>query len=281
MMRWQALGAVLGCLGLLAQGCGDELLADAGVCSPEFFGEDGEIAFHAAVPVVDGRLGAACLGEADATLAEAWDVLAAVVPARHLTALAYLTGFVQDPGSVDVSLAFVSALDDAGREYQLAVNLDEVAADRDQFHLTVVHEYAHVLTSTGAEMDPAVGADECVGFFGGEGCHPPGSLLGDWVTAFWPAEQLRLFDPDDEPLVEDGEERCSRDDGPLGPYAATRPEEDFAEAFSAWVLRVPAVTAGQQERVDWLDRRPELAVFRERATTAGLGPLPNDFEVCG
>lgn len=71
------------------------------------------------------------------------------------------------------------------------------------------------------------------------------------------------------------------DDGYFGAYAATNPEEDFAEAFSAYVFDLEAMTDGQQDRLDWIDARPGLAEFRDRARAAGLTPLENRFDICG
>ena len=63
--------------------------------------------------------------------------------------------------------------------------------------------------------------------------------------------------------------------------AATNPEGDFGEACSAFVFDLEAITPGQEERLTWLEQRPELVEFRDRAREAGLTPIDNGFEVCG
>ncbi len=91
---------------------------------------------------------------------------------------------------------------------------------------------------------------------------------------------LAAIDPEVEP-ADDADERCTDDDGFFGPYAATDPEEDFAEAFSAFVFRLEPATDGQAERLAWIESQPGLAEFRDRADAAGMTPLANDFDVCG
>ena len=91
---------------------------------------------------------------------------------------------------------------------------------------------------------------------------------------------MRAIDPEVE-SVDDADERCADDDGFFGPYAATDPEEDFAEAFSAFVFRLDPATDGQSARLDWIEAQPGLTEFRDNADAAGLTPLDNNFDVCG
>ena len=44
---------------------------------------------------------------------------------------------------------------------------------------------------------------------------------------------------------------------------------------------VDVATDEQQARLDWLADQPGLVEFRERATDAGLTPIPDLFEGCG
>ncbi len=78
-----------------------------------------------------------------------------------------------------------------------------------------------------------------------------------------------------------GEPLFSTDPSYLGPYAASTPEEDFAESFSAYVFGVEAPTPEVREKFDWLADQPGLAEFRARAEAAGQGPLQGSFEGCG
>jgi hypothetical protein len=91
---------------------------------------------------------------------------------------------------------------------------------------------------------------------------------------------LATVDPMEE-SVDDADARCLTDDGFFGPYAASNPEEDFAEAFSAFVFDLDPATDGQAERLEWIAAQSGLAEFRDRAEAAGLTPLANNFEICG
>ena len=105
--------------------------------------------------------------------------------------------------------------------------------------------------------------------------------MARWVADFWDPSELASIDPMDEPGVEDGAGRCADDPGFFGSYAATTPEEDFAEAFSAYVFRLAPENQEQQVRLDWFAAESTMAEYRERATAAGIGPLENNFDLCG
>ena len=78
-----------------------------------------------------------------------------------------------------------------------------------------------------------------------------------------------------------GEQRCPLDAGFFGPYAASSPEQAFAEAFSAYVFQLEPDSRHQQQFLGWIDTQPGRAEFRDRAVQAGLGPLPTLFDYCG
>ncbi|MCD9623429.1 hypothetical protein [Rhabdothermincola salaria] len=243
---------------------------------------DDTVLVTAAHVVTDGRLGALCFGEPDDTLVEAWDELVAITPPGQLSDLAVVVGFVADEDDDSQTLAFVNALDSEGLAFQMSINLPAFDADRDEASLTLAHEFTHVFTQTPDQLDRSV-ADPaaCETHFNGDGCYRPGSLMAAWIEEFWSDEELATVDVDADPYPEDGDDRCDVDDSFFGSYAATNPEEDFAEAFSAFVYRVAPLTAGQRTKLDWLAGQAGLAEFRSQALDAGLGPLENTFEVCG
>ena len=231
--------------------------------------------------VVDGRLGARCFGAPDVTLVEAWDELVAISPPGRLSHLAVVMGFEAVDEADEETLAFVNALDIDGETFQMAINLPAFDDDRDEASLTLAHELTHVVTQTPDQLDRSTDGSSCATHFNGEGCYLPGSLLARWIDAFWTDDQLAAVDVDADVYPEDGEARCALDDSFFGSYAATTPEEDFAEAFSAFVYDVDPLTEGQRAKLEWLAGQPELAAFRSRASAAGLGPLDNLFEICG
>jgi len=250
-------------------------------CSDEGLGADDMISFTAAHHVVDGELGALCNGAGDERIFEAWDALATIAPRGQLGDLGVFTAFEESGAGDEITLAFVQPLDADGTVFQMSINLDEYEFDPDEALLTMAHEFSHVFTATPAQIDRSVEAAEtCTTYDNGEGCFLEDSLIFQWVDTFW-VDYIDDFDPFVEASGVEGEQRCSEDAGFLGPYAASNPEEDFAESFSAYVFDVEAATPEQQERLDWMADQPGLVEFHERAVAAGLTPVRNGFEVCG
>lgn len=242
---------------------------------------DEEYVFTSAYRVDDGELGALCFGDADPIVVDAWESLATITPTAQLSDLVLFGGFEPDGPPADETLAFVTVIDSEGSGFQMSINTIDAAADPDELLLTIAHEFSHVFTATADQLDRSDDAiDDCVTYFNGEGCYLDDSLMAAWIVEFWDAEVLAGVDPAEE-SVDDADARCADDDGFFGPYAATNPEEDFAEAFSAFVFAVEPATDGQAERLDWIETQPGLVEFRDNAELAGMSPLFNNFDICG
>jgi hypothetical protein len=251
-------------------------------CSPAALGEDELTEFTTAHLVVDGVLGERCLGDEDEILLDAWELLADITPIGQLADLALFAAFRSGEDGDEVTLAFVNAIDDDGTQFQMSVNVEAFTDDLEQAQLTMAHEFAHVFTSTTTQVDRSFeAADTCDTYFNGESCFLPDSLIAQWVDEFWGAGLLDELEPGGEPTIAGGQERCDRDPGFFGAYAASDPEEDFAEAFSAYVFAVPITHPAQQRRLGWIAEQPGLAEFRERALDAGLAPVEFEFDPCG
>ena len=250
-------------------------------CSDEGLDADEGISFVAAHYVVDGVLGALCNGAEDELLFDAWNALATIAPRGQLGDLGVFTAFEEAGAGDEVTLAFVQPLDVDGTQFQMSISLDEYEFDPEEALLTMAHEFSHVFTATPLQIERTVeAAEDCTTFDNGEGCYLEDSLMFQWVDTFW-VDHIDDFDPMVEASGAAGEERCAQDAGFLGSYAASTPEEDFAESFSAYVFDVEAATPEQQERIDWMAGQPGLVEFRERAEAAGLTPVTNSFDVCG
>jgi hypothetical protein len=231
--------------------------------------------------VDDGDLIALCFGTDDETVLDAWESLATITPDGQLGDLVLFGGFEPAGDLAADTLAFVNAVDSDASGFQMSINTDEAARDPDELLLTLAHEFTHVFTATPEQLDRTDEAiDGCGTYFNGEGCYRAESLMYDWIIAFWDPSVLATVDPNEE-SVDDADARCADDDGFFGTYAASNPEEDFAEAFSAFVFDVAPQTDGQAARLDWIAAQPGLVEFRARAETAGLTPLANNFDICG
>ena len=230
--------------------------------------------------VVDGNLGAACFGEPDARLTRAWQILASITPAGQLHDLGLFGGFVSNERG-ETTLAFVNRLDFEGSVFQMSVNLDEAEADPDELMLTMAHEFSHVFTALSTQIDRFGFPQDCETWDNGEGCYLEDSLIWEWIETFWGDELVSQVDPFESPTGALGDQRCSVNPGFLGSYAASHPEEDFAETFSAFVFQLDVDTPQLREKMKWFASQPGLAEFRNLAVEAGLGPLPNHFPRCG
>lgn len=245
-------------------------------CSPAVVGEEfGPVA--AIYTVVDGELGEVCFGDPSRVLEDAWEGLARVTPTEQLEPLRLLAGY---DGGGD-TLAF-TALADSRRVDAFLVAVDLTSADDypDETQLTMVHELAHVFTQTPDQLDINADPEQCNTFWNGAGCFYPDSYIGQWIEDFWTEDDL-FAQPGDGTAAEDlGEERCERDPGYVGSYAASSPEEDFAESFSAFVFDLEIPT-GVEPKLDWFEAFPELSAFRDLQRSSGMSAVPNPFDICG
>lgn len=275
-----ARGAALAAIGFIAA-CHQELEIPAeALCHPETLGEDADTEILAAYRIDEGRLASLCLGRANETLQQAFANLNAIARPDQLADLGVFAAF-RWLGDDEITVAYVLELDDAGEQFVMAINLDEFEADPASSTLTLAHEFAHVLTRVPEELDRGKSAEACETFWTGDGCFQPDSLMWRWVQAFWSPEAVATIDPDAEVYVEDGEARCALDSAFFGPYAASHPEEDFAESYSAYVLGVVAQSAGQQKKLDWMAAEASIAAQRQRALERGLPRLVDVFDQCG
>ncbi len=251
-------------------------------CSAEELGEDDTIAYTTARYVVDGTLGAVCLGQDDARLTQSWEALATITPPGQLTDLGVFSGIASREDGDEITVAFVEALEVDGSLFQMAVNLDAYVEDPDEAQLTMAHEFSHVFTAIPSQLNRSVEAvEDCATYDNGEGCYFEDSIMYAWIEEFWGDGLIDQVDPFEEASADDGQERCDADPGFFGAYAASTPEEDFAESFSVFVFDVETFTDAQRARIDWIAAQPGLTEFRARADAAGWTGLPNNFDECG
>ena len=250
-------------------------------CAADDLDPTGTTPFTDAHYVVDGVLGALCLGDGDDTLTQAWNVLATITPRLQLADLALFGAFTGDDED-EVTLAFVNSLDADGTQFQMSVNLESYRDDANEALLTMAHEFSHVFTALPSQLDRSEeSAENCSTYDNGEGCFEEDSLMAQWIAQFWGDGLIDEIDPNVEAFGADGEDRCDANPGFLGAYAASNPEEDFAESFSAFVFGLDVETPELQAKLDWMAEQPGLVEFRDRAAAADFDEVQNNFERCG
>lgn len=226
--------------------------------------------------VVDGQLAGRCFGKPSEVVVDAWSTLAAVTPPQDLRLLAALATFKSD----DDTLAFTVPVDDAYTRFVIAFNERTVRAGEQELRLTAVHEYAHVVTLAPDQLDVVSDPDDCNVYWNGGGCFRSGSYIDRWIGQFWTRADLRKQPEDGSTDDRLAEERCELSPRFLGQYAASSPEEDFAESFSAFVFDID-VPDSVQPKIDWFATVPQLAAYRDQRRASGLGQASNEFDRCG
>jgi len=232
----------------------------------------------AAYGVTRGRLNdSPCFGEPDPVVERAWTSLASAAPAALTDSVAVMAGFDSDGGD---TAAYASSIDDDTEAFLIAIAVDAGQIDPEELQLTLAHELAHVFTQTTSQLDIAVFADECDTYFNGFGCFRDDAFITAWIDTFWSPQDLASLPIDGEADEPGGLVRCEANSGFVGSYAASHPEEDFAESFAAYVYGVdlpPAV----QSRIDFFDGYTAFAEMRDNIRASGSDGLPNNFDTCG
>ncbi len=249
---------------------------EAPYCDAESIGEDSG-AIVSAIAVDDGDLVGQCLGETDERLVAAWEELTAIAPLDELADVDIIAGFDEPDGD---TLAFAGMLGDTNDSFVVAVNLASAADDPEELRLTLAHEMSHVFAQTPDQLDIDLDPSECDTFHNGNGCFYGDAYVTLWIEAFWTQEQLDSMPDPTATDEEGGEDRCTLVPSFLGTYAATHPEEDLAESFSAFVFSLPVPDA-VQPKLDFFEDYPELVAFRELVESEGVPTPPNNFDECG
>lgn len=260
-------------------GGGERLTAGEYVigCDRFTIGEDfGPLA--TAYGVEEGDLTAQpCFGSAEPIVERAFGELRAITPASLLAAVTLIAGYEANGSD---TIAYAGPVDDDTEGFLIALDIGAGEEDPGELRLTMIHELAHVFTQTTDQLDIAVFADECDTLFNGFGCFQPDAYITAWIDAFWDPADLAALPPSgdvDEPA---GEARCAIDPAFPGSYAASHPEEDFAESLAAYVLDLE-MPPDVQPRLAFFDAYDEFVEMRSRVADAGLGGVANNFDQCG
>ncbi len=263
---------------LALAGCSNLESTDISPCDREQIGEeDGPLI--GAYEVVDGELATLCFGMADARLAESWSILTDIASPAELAPVVVFAGYRSD-GSNSGNIAFAGPLGESNESFVVAVDLDEASKDLDELRVTMAHEFAHVFTQVTAQVDADSSRASCETFWNGSWCFASDSYMAEWVGQFWSDDAISELPASGVPDTEGGEDRCNIDPSFLGSYAASHPEEDFAESFAAFVYGID-VPDGLGAKQVFFDRYPELVAYKDRAQDAGESDLPNNFDRCG
>ncbi len=203
--------------------------------------------------------------EATGAAAEVWELFQQIATV-DFTAEVMLQFRVGDAPDSD-TLAYVYQ-DDDPQYWVLAANL-ATAEDRDLLVSTLIHEYAHILTLSTDEFDPAGTCDPAIEL--AEGCPAADSVIGQFRESFWDGYGSDAPDGDNTDPDIAWDFYLAHEDDFVSDYAATNVSEDLAETFAVYVIEdVPDGDSVVAQKLQFLDSFPELAAIRERIR-ANLG----------
>lgn len=159
------------------------------------------------------------------------------------------------------TLAYVYQDDDPDY-WILATNLATSENETDLI-ATLVHEYAHILTLDGVQMNRDAASCETLDL--SEGCALDDSYLWQFQAAFWAGYG------DDAPTADNAdadlgyEFYLAHEDDFVSDYAATNVVEDIAECFMTWVVEdSPSGDSMVGAKLAFFEQFPELTAIRER-----------------
>jgi len=209
-----------------------------------------------------------------------WDAVRHVAPARNLAMVRRFVVFEPPPDArrdQGVIVGFVRPRDGGNRTWTLGLTMRGL--DSEQVAEALVHEVGHLLSLEPAQVDTRQ-RGTCRTFATKTGCSRPGSLLDDFVERSWRG----ILDDWSKANDRRGAARTralralyrAHPDTFVSEYAATHPDEDFAETFAAWCLSPsprsgPFTTPALRAKARWLDGRPEVRGMRARCTALRQG----------
>jgi len=136
------------------------------------------------------------------------------------------------------TLAYVNIVEDNSSKYDLGIDYKDVESERDDFDITVIHEFGHVLTTNGEEVEYTEKVDPNHYYEDGYLSAKENSYLNEFYIRYWAYiyEDLLMAE-----RWENSEEAKNYfylrhlNDFASG-YCSTSPAEDIAESFALFVL---------------------------------------------
>lgn len=191
-----------------------------------------------------------------------WDRFVTLIPPEHRQ---MLVGF--ELMAMEYEGAHVYPTDADPSKWVLGV-AEGLGSDLD---MTLIHEWAHLVTLQAGEVPPNPNAVGCRTFFTGEGCALPHSTINQFVEAFWSQDSIdesdRIYAIQDVVDYYDALDAflAERPGEFVTEYAATNPAEDLAETFAVFILHDrPTGNEIKDLKVLFLWDDPNLVTLRDQ-----------------
>lgn len=200
-----------------------------------------------------------------------WGIFTSIADKETIAKRMLIYATYEDPTSSQ--LAAVGKLSKKEQSWALYVNANAARPESmlwgREMSIVLLHEYAHILTLKGGQVDPKKrAAAQCKDkkqntyHVAGFGCTKPDSYLNAFVAKFWTTDEIKAA----ERAEERGETMSffkSQRDSFVTWYAASGPAEDIAESFVDFVLRKkPTGTTEREQKILFFYEYPELVKMR-------------------
>ncbi len=186
-----------------------------------------------------------------------------LIPVDQMKYLQYL---VINSDGVNNTLAYVAQENDELTKFRMALDINDAFDAKGKyiadFDTTIVHEFAHLLSLNASQMQK-----ESTGTYENEeGILAKKSYLNLFFQKFW-TDIYEEFQEAVDPSDESGEGALAfydkYADQFVSDYAATNPEEDFAETFRVFVFEdKPTGGDVKDQKVAWLHTFEDLVAYR-------------------
>ena len=211
-------------------------------------------------------LGLATTGAANSCHHKLWNVVRAVYPPKEL---ALIERFIVFEGAAgEDTEGFVEPDNSVGTRWTLAISIAN--APDDQVAQALVHELGHLISLNPTEVDMKTDSSNgCDTYPTSGACSLPGSILDGYVKT-WPRAELKKWYSIDEIVNNEAHDRALADlynqnsADFVSKYAATDPDEDFAETFAYWCLGAPLQTPTLAAKAAFISSRREVAGMAAR-----------------
>lgn len=200
-----------------------------------------------------------------------WDIFTSIADKETLAKRMLVFATYEDPASQ--ALASVQKLSKKEQSWALLVNANAARPESvlwsREMTIVLLHEYAHILTLKGGQLDPKKkAAAQCKNkkqstyHVAGFGCTTPNSYLNAFVSKFWSPEEMRIADKAQD-RGETMDMFKSQRDSFVTWYAASGPAEDIAESFTDFILRKkPTGATEREQKILFFYDYPELVKMR-------------------
>ncbi len=182
-----------------------------------------------------------------------------VFPAEYDAKLGKLMVFEGEGEDID---AFVETIAPTNEKWIYAVaDVATEETDYDSRNELIIHELGHIVSYEEVLEVPVSSSATCHTYFSYHGCPNSNSYLAQFVRRFWSASDLsraeqfnKAFDKNEvvDTFYEQNSQKLVND------YAASSPEEDFAESFLYFVTNKNTVGTIAQQKINFFNQSEGL-----------------------